>query len=65
MVAGAPGAPQLVILALIVMLAIVLGLFALIWWGANGPPTRPRPGSRNRGPTFLDVDRKLRRARRR
>lgn len=53
------------ILALIVMLAIVLGLFAVIWWGTNGPPTRPRPGSRNRGPTFLDVDRKLRRARRR
>jgi hypothetical protein len=54
-----------VILALIVMLAIVLGLFALIWWGTGGPPTRPRPGCRNRGPTFLDVDRKLRRARRR
>jgi hypothetical protein len=54
-----------VIAALIVMLVIVLGLFALIWWGASGPPTRPRPGSRHRGSTFLDVDRKLRRARRR
>lgn len=55
----------LMILALVAMLVIVLGLFALIWWGTNGPPTRPRPGSRHRGTTFLDVDRKLRRARRR
>jgi hypothetical protein len=50
--------------ALVVLVIIVLGLFALIWWGVGGPPTRPRPGSRHRGPTFMDVDRKLRRARR-
>lgn len=48
--------------AVVAMLAIVVGLFALVWWGAGGPPTRPRPGSRYRGTTFLDVDRRLRRA---
>jgi hypothetical protein len=51
--------------ALVVLLVIVVGLFAIIWWGTNGPPTRPRPGSRYRGPTFMDIDRQLRRRRRR
>jgi hypothetical protein len=33
------------IVALVVMLVRVLGLFALVWWSTSGPPTRPRPGS--------------------
>jgi hypothetical protein len=51
--------------ALIVLALIGVALVALIWWGTGGPPTRPRPRSRYRGPTFMDVDRRLRRRMRR
>ncbi|MGA7987605.1 MAG: hypothetical protein WCB51_04315 [Candidatus Dormiibacterota bacterium] len=46
-----------------VILLIVLGIGAgaLIWWGASLPPTRPRPDSRYRGKTYLEVDRKIKR----
>jgi len=49
---------------------IILGiagvaLIALLWWGTSGPPTRPRPRSRYRGPTYLDIQRQLQRRRRR
>ena len=46
-----------------VILLIVLGLgaCALIWWGSSLPPTRPRPDSRYRGRTYMEVDRKIKR----
>ena len=45
----------------ILLLVLGVGICALILWGMRLPPTRPRPGSRYRGPTFLSVDRKLKR----
>jgi hypothetical protein len=39
------------------LLAIALG--ALLWWGSGFRPTRPRPGSRYRGTTYLDVHKRL------
>ena len=49
----------------IALAAFGIGLAALLAWGTTGPPTRPRPRSRYRGPTFMDVDRELRRTKRR
>jgi hypothetical protein len=45
----------------ILLLVLAVGAGALILWGIRLPPTRPRPGSRYRGPTFMSVDRKLKR----
>ena len=45
----------------ILLLVLALGVGALIVWGASGPPTRPRPDSRYRGRTFMEVDRKIKR----
>jgi len=43
---------------------VALAIGAVLWWGSSLPPTRPRPGSRSRGPTFMSVHRRLRRRRR-
>jgi len=43
----------------LVLLGVGIGL--LLWWGGRLPPTRPRPGSRHRGETLMDVDKRLRR----
>jgi hypothetical protein len=53
------------VLVVIAATAVGLAIAVLLWWGTTLPPTRPRPRSRYRGPTFLDVDRKLRRRGRR
>jgi hypothetical protein len=37
------------------------GIGLLLWWGGRLPPTRPRPRSRNRGETLMDVHDRLRR----
>jgi hypothetical protein len=41
----------------IAVLAVLLG--GLLWWGSGFRPTRPRPGSRYRGTTYLDVHKRL------
>jgi hypothetical protein len=48
-------------IGVVLLLVAGLGMCALILWGMRLPPTRPRPGSRYRGPTYMSVDRKLRR----
>jgi hypothetical protein len=45
----------------ILLLILALGIGALIWWGSSLPPTRPRPDSRYRGRTYMEVDRKIKR----
>jgi hypothetical protein len=45
----------------VLLLVAAFGIGALILWGMRLPPTRPRPRSRYRGPTYMSVDRKLRR----
>ncbi len=47
----------------IAVLAVLLG--ALLWWGSGFRPTRPRPGSRYRGTSYLDVHKRLDEAERR
>ncbi|MEO6795552.1 MAG: hypothetical protein ABI401_04385 [Candidatus Dormibacter sp.] len=42
----------------IVLLAVGIGL--LLWWGSRLPPTRPRPTSRHRGETLMDVHQRMR-----
>jgi len=48
----------------IVLLILCGGIGLLLWWGSRLPPTRPRPGSRHRGETLTDVDRRLKKGRR-
>lgn len=48
-------------LGVALLLVLAAGICALILWGMRLPPTRPRPRSRYRGPTFMSVDRKLKR----
>lgn len=55
----------MVIVWLLVCAAAGAAFLALVLWGTSGSPTRPRPGSRHRGSTLTDVDRRLRRRRRR
>jgi hypothetical protein len=50
---------------LIALVVLALGLGALLWWGVGLPPTRPRPRSRYRGPTEIDVHDQLEQRRRR
>jgi len=50
---------------LILLILLALGIGALLLWGSRLPPTRPRPKSRHRGETFMDVHSRLRRGRRR
>jgi hypothetical protein len=50
---------------LIVLAILIVGFVALVWRGINLPPTRPRPRSRHRGPTEVDVHEELEQARRR
>jgi hypothetical protein len=45
----------------ILLLVLGLGAGALILWGSTLPPTRPRPDSRYRGRTYMEVDRKVKR----
>ena len=45
----------------ILLLVLALGVGVLIVWGSSLPPTRPRPDSRYRGKTFMEVDRKIKR----
>jgi hypothetical protein len=51
------------VVGLVVLIALVVGAGALIWWAAALPPTRPRPDSRYRGRTFMSVHRNLDRRR--
>jgi hypothetical protein len=44
---------------------VAVAFIAVVWWGTGGPPTRPRPRSRYRGPTYLDVHKALERRRKR
>jgi len=52
-------------LGVVLFICIAIGIGALLWWGSKLPPTRPRPGSRHRGPTFMSVHSRLDRRRRR
>jgi len=45
----------------ILLLVLALGIGVLIVWGSSLPPTRPRPDSRHRGRTYMEVHRKIRR----
>jgi len=47
-------------LSIVFLVALAVGIGALLWWGSRLPPTRPRPGSRHRGETLMTVHRKLR-----
>jgi len=49
---------------LILLVLLGLGIGALLYWGSRLPPTRPRPRSRHRGETFMDVHNRLKRPRR-
>jgi hypothetical protein len=53
------------LIALIALIVIAIGIGALLWWGSDLPPTRPRPRSRYRGPNFMDTHRRLQERRRR
>ncbi|HLB76596.1 MAG TPA: hypothetical protein VJO72_06145 [Candidatus Dormibacteraeota bacterium] len=48
---------------LLIVIVLGLGIGLLLYWGSRLPPTRPRPGSRHRGETLMDVHRRLRRPR--
>ena len=45
--------------AIILLLVLGGGIGLLLWWGSRLPPTRPRPTSRNRGETLMDVHKRL------
>jgi hypothetical protein len=49
---------------IVVLILIAVGIGVLLWWGTRFPPTRPRPTSRNRGETLMDVHKRLQRRRR-
>ena len=56
--------PQGLILSYVVEPVILLlvlggGIGLLLWWGSRLPPTRPRPTSRHRGETLVDVHRRF------
>ena len=42
----------------------IVGIGLLLWWGTRLPPTRPRPGSRHRGETLMDVHKRWQKRRR-
>jgi len=50
---------------LIVLIVLAAAFGALLWWGVGLPPTRPRPRSRYRGTTAIDVHERLEQSRRR
>ena len=50
-----------VVAGVIFLIVLAVGVGALIWWGSSLPRTRPRPDSRYRGRTYLEVDRKVKR----
>ena len=47
------------------MVLVILcgGIGLLLWWGSRLPRTRPRPTSRHRGETLMDVHKRLGRRR--
>jgi len=45
---------------IVAVIVIALGVGLLLWWGTRLPPTRPRPSSRHRGETLMDVHKRLR-----
>ena len=46
--------------ALVIAVVVIVGVAALLVLAGRGlTPTRPRPGSRHRGKTLIDVDAKL------
>jgi hypothetical protein len=45
----------------ILLLVLAVGIGVLIVWGSSLPPTRPRPDSRHRGRTYMEVHRKIKR----
>jgi hypothetical protein len=49
---------------LFVLILLAVGIGALLFWGSRLPPTRPRPRSRHRGETFMDVHNRLKGRRR-
>ena len=49
---------------IVAVVLIALGIGLLLWWGTRLPPTRPRPGSRHRGETLMDVHKRLQKRRR-
>jgi hypothetical protein len=50
---------------LIVLIVLAVCFAALLWWSLSLRPTRPRPRSRYRGPTYLDIHDQLEKRRRR
>jgi hypothetical protein len=51
--------------AIIFLVLIAGGIGLLLWWGSRLPPTRPRPTSRHRGETLMDVHQRMKRGPRR
>ena len=49
--------------AIVILLILCGGIGALLWWGSRLPPTRPRPKSRHRGETLMDVHQRLKKDR--
>jgi hypothetical protein len=45
---------------IILLILLGAGIGLLLWWGSRLPPTRPRPRSRHRGETLMDVHQRLR-----
>jgi hypothetical protein len=48
---------------IIILVVLCAGIGLLLWWGTRLPPTRPRPTSRHRGETLMDVHHRLKRRR--
>lgn len=48
---------------IIILIVVCAGIGLLLWWGSRLPPTRPRPTSRHRGETLMDVHKRLGRRR--
>lgn len=44
---------------IILLILLAGGIGVLLWWGSRLPPTRPRPTSRHRGETLMDVHKRL------
>jgi len=51
-------------IAVIIVVVVAVFICAVLWVTTTLSPTRPRPVSRYRGPTFMEVDRRLRRRKR-
>jgi hypothetical protein len=51
-------------IGLVIMCLLAVSIGAALWWASTLPPTRPRPRSRYRGPTYMSVHRRLQRRKR-